>query len=1245
MKEKTKCWEVADPYEPPFQIRRSRSLPKVTLLSTDGIEQSKLTFLAQDPSSKSLGSLGVPKSLDAEDARHKRRRSWSRTTTRPAPKLSDSISVAVDVLDFAGQKCYYSTHQLFLGVENALHVVVFDMSDSNCDIQIEYWLQSIYCAVPKAHIVCVGTHLDSIAQSRDEVGRWLEEKRLIFRKTFASFSTLRFAAVSLVSGENFDLLRRDLEHVIVSKTPFQSSVPKKFLILKELLANIAIKLEPPIITRFELEKYARFCDIQKPDDISAAAKMLHSTGSIMFFQSDRALGRTFAVALGVSRVLTSLSDIAILSPHWLMTIVSSLFSTSHNLAKDGVLKHSDLSFVWQAYPRGLFGHLLALLERFEVLYQLPVAKTAGSERLPRKGVRRLNSKLALDIIRGKAPLWEYDSPDDIDYARPLEHSDPERRNSTSTASLSTPDENSETPAHARPSNRLSVMLSEEPSSEEMTSAWAEWALNSPEFDESAVSLIPALLPHQEPRSALHSLWYSASASSYEQLDRSFRFRFLPAGFMSRLLARLFHHFSPLGYWREGILCKRTADDAVLVAARPLETGLSLLDVFVRASTIKAARGLFETVLGMVENLIHEWSSLEVIQSCRCPRCAESTTSEPGELALVELDLLVPKGTSYLTCSLGHEVAIDEVAPETSLAAFSGAILAMDDIKVSEVIGTGAFATVKRGKHKGHTVACKMLKLGSNIDPQTSAAKFREFRAEVNALSNVPRHPNILAPLALVLDPPTLVFEIVKGPTLFNYIQQCKSEMDWAVRISIVRQLTSSLRHLHSQEPEPVAHLDFKSPNIMLHFSDDPSIHQQVFVKVIDFGLATRVGPRKLRGRKVDNPVWLAPEILRNEPYDEKVDIYALGVILYELISFKQMFEEYSFFSDIEDAVCSAKRPPIPKTCPPMYTQLIQRCWDDNARRRPSFSWIESMIGKIESTVLGMKKSSQISTGNLLSVKKSRSFVSPSAQLRSKSIASFVLPSRTAQSQIDITVPVESPQRLSVSLPAPSVDSPPAPPLPVWCSIPSKRSDASSPTPKDLASTGPTPTDEPSAAGIHPAPSTVEPDRRPSLVKRIVSFFSKTQLSSKLSLEFKASITESSSGATSSSETPAALRPQKKWRRTTKREISDASSQESASASQTPKTQSNSEKSEKRKEQLKTKRRAHRRVRTDLAGSSHEADSGDPIAADPPPGIKPSLAHGLISKSSSDSLASTTHSDAGSAVEPPDRMSPIAEENE
>jgi len=79
----------------------------------------------------------------------------------------------------------------------------------------------------------------------------------------------------------------------------------------------------------------------------------------------------------------------------------------------------------------------------------------------------------------------------------------------------------------------------------------------------------------------------------------------------------------------------------------------------------------------------------------------------------------------------------------------------------------------------------------------------------------------------------------------------------------------------------VAHFDLKSPNILIS-SMNPNDY--VVAKVSDFGNSQFIHNEPITVRYVDNPRWLAPEILDNQPYDERVDTYAYGWICWEILT-------------------------------------------------------------------------------------------------------------------------------------------------------------------------------------------------------------------------------------------------------------------------------------------------------------------------------------------------------------------------
>jgi serine/threonine protein kinase len=98
---------------------------------------------------------------------------------------------------------------------------------------------------------------------------------------------------------------------------------------------------------------------------------------------------------------------------------------------------------------------------------------------------------------------------------------------------------------------------------------------------------------------------------------------------------------------------------------------------------------------------------------------------------------------------------------------------------------------------------------------------------------------------------------------------------------------------------------------------------------------------------VDQPYWLAPEVIMRQPYTEKADIYAFGIILWEMINRKHHpFDEFpfgAFMARLEDAIVGGARPTIPADTPPQYKKLISDCWHGNPELRPSFQSILQIL--------------------------------------------------------------------------------------------------------------------------------------------------------------------------------------------------------------------------------------------------------------------------------------------------------------
>ena len=166
--------------------------------------------------------------------------------------------------------------------------------------------------------------------------------------------------------------------------------------------------------------------------------------------------------------------------------------------------------------------------------------------------------------------------------------------------------------------------------------------------------------------------------------------------------------------------------------------------------------------------------------------------------------------------------------------------------------------------------------------------------EVYAMQRCSGHPNIAALLAAFDLPPDeaspdgewhLVMELAEGGELFERLLQHGAYTE-KVASDLLKQIASAVYHLHSCG---VTHRDIKPENIVL-MSDDEAAP----VKLIDFGaaLVLEEGEQVIRGGKVGTWTYWAPELADEDvPYDQAVDMWGLGVVLYIMLSGRHPFEK------------------------------------------------------------------------------------------------------------------------------------------------------------------------------------------------------------------------------------------------------------------------------------------------------------------------------------------------------------------
>lgn len=201
----------------------------------------------------------------------------------------------------------------------------------------------------------------------------------------------------------------------------------------------------------------------------------------------------------------------------------------------------------------------------------------------------------------------------------------------------------------------------------------------------------------------------------------------------------------------------------------------------------------------------------------------------------------------------------------------------DDVQLQYAIGSGTFGRVWKANWHG-AAAVKVL---FNA-PRCPTDEQREaFRAEVTHLHRC-GHDNVIQIMGCILRPYlAIVTQWCDGATLYRHLHVDLASIDSGEQVSIARQLAQGMGYLH--ERAKIIHRDLKSPNIFLH--------ERKKVKIGDFGLAVADGPwaskedvEAIRQRLCGSLLWMSPEVITHESYSTASDVYAYGVVLFEMLS-------------------------------------------------------------------------------------------------------------------------------------------------------------------------------------------------------------------------------------------------------------------------------------------------------------------------------------------------------------------------
>uniref|UniRef100_A0A4W3K8Z5 mitogen-activated protein kinase kinase kinase n=1 Tax=Callorhinchus milii TaxID=7868 RepID=A0A4W3K8Z5_CALMI len=251
----------------------------------------------------------------------------------------------------------------------------------------------------------------------------------------------------------------------------------------------------------------------------------------------------------------------------------------------------------------------------------------------------------------------------------------------------------------------------------------------------------------------------------------------------------------------------------------------------------------------------------------------------------------------------------------------------EEISDLQWVGSGAQGAVFLGKFHGEEVAVK---------------KVRDMKeTDIKHLRKL-KHPNIITFKGVCTQAPCycIIMEYCAQGQLYEVLRAGRKVsptllVEWSMGIA------GGMNYLHLHK---IIHRDLKSPNMLITYDD--------LVKISDFGTSKELNDKSTKMSFAGTVAWMAPEVIRNEPVSEKVDIWSFGVVLWELLTGEIPYKDVDSSAIIWGVGSNSLHLPVPSGCPDGFKLLLKQCWNGKPRNRPSFRQILLHLDIAAADVLG-----------------------------------------------------------------------------------------------------------------------------------------------------------------------------------------------------------------------------------------------------------------------------------------------------
>lgn len=260
-----------------------------------------------------------------------------------------------------------------------------------------------------------------------------------------------------------------------------------------------------------------------------------------------------------------------------------------------------------------------------------------------------------------------------------------------------------------------------------------------------------------------------------------------------------------------------------------------------------------------------------------------------------------------------------------------------DFVFQEEIGFGITGVVFKGinNRTNKLVAIKKFSLSS-----FNTARFQIYQREVSVFSRLAEipHPCIVGFVgATAKSPFCIITDYMPNGSLYEDLT-FKHRLDATQNTIATYDIARGMQYLHSNE---IIHRDLKSLNILLD--------EDLKIKICDFGLSRNgAATETVKAQAVGTMQWMAPELLTNGKISSKIDVYAYGIMLAEILICDRPFNQFHDPNEMRKAIIEQQaRPILPSRTPKKMKSLMEKCWAQDPQQRPTFSEIIELFETCE----------------------------------------------------------------------------------------------------------------------------------------------------------------------------------------------------------------------------------------------------------------------------------------------------------